>query len=124
MGKVYWKVDEYMLIKLYDFLKSKNVNVYFIGQHVGECKESYIVLKDAGINSLNGKAGTKYLDLIFFIPKNKYTSTEKYRKEIIGFVKEFGKLKYTGNETSIVTDDDKKAITFSITYKILLKLEG
>ncbi len=113
-----------MLIKLYDFLISKGINVYFIGQHQGECKENYVVLKDGGISSLNGKAGSKFLDLIFFIPQNRFTAIEPYRKLIKGYVKEFGKLRYTGNETSIVTDDDKKALTFSIMYQVQMKLEG
>ncbi len=113
-----------MLIKLYDFLYSKDVNVYFIGQHSGICEKNYVVIKDGGISSLNGKAGDKYLDLIFFIPQNRFTSIETYRKTIMSYVKEFGKLRYTGNETSIVTDDEKKALTFSITYKIQMKLEG
>jgi len=65
-----------------------------------------------------------YQDLIFFIPQNRFTSIEAYRKTIMSYVKEFGKLRYTGNETSIVTDDEKKALTFSITYKIQMKLEG
>lgn len=113
-----------MIVQLYDFLKQNNVEVYFIGQHKGECIAPYVVLKDAGINSLNGKAGNKYLDLIFFIPKNKFTTVEIYRKEVISKVKEFGKLRYTGNETSVITDDEKKALTFSIMYLIQMKLEG
>lgn len=113
-----------LLVNLYGFLVDRSIDVYFVGQHKGECVKPYVVLKDGGISSLNGKAGTKYLDLIFFIPQNRFTAIQDYKELVMGYVKEFGCFKYTGNETSTVIDDEKKALTFSITYQNLRKLEG
>ena len=44
-----------MIIKLFEYLKDNGADVYFVGQHKGECKSPYIVLKDDGTSSLNGK---------------------------------------------------------------------
>lgn len=113
-----------MIIKLYDFLKSKRIDTFFIGQHQGECKNNYVVLKDNGVFGLNNKAGKGYIDLLFFIPKNQFTKCESFKKQVKDLVKEFGKFRYSGQETGIETDDNKKALTFSILYEVQKKLEG
>lgn len=113
-----------MIIELFNFLKSKGIDVYFIGQHNGDCVSNYVVLKDGGSTSFNGKVGKSTIDVIFYIPKNKYYSVPSFKLSVIKLISEFGKLKYTGVETSTVTDDDKKAITFSIIYENLRKMEG
>ncbi|MDB1923394.1 hypothetical protein ABHA37_08200 [Clostridium tertium] len=106
-----------MIVKLYDFFKENNIECYFIGQHQGECIRNYVVLKDNGVKSLDGKVGTGYVDIIFYVPKNKFTKCELFKKEVKEIMKEFKNLKYTGIETGMVTDDEKKAITFSIMYE-------
>lgn len=113
-----------MIQKLYDFLCDKGVNVYFPGQHQGECKTNYIVIKDDGTNSENGVTGRGFIDLLFFVPIPDYLECNLYKKMIKTLIKEFGKLKYTGQETGPVTDDEKKAYTFSIYYEVYKKLEG
>lgn len=113
-----------MIVKLFDFLKLKGIEVYFVGQHKGECTSKYVVLKDSGTSSLNGKNGKGYIDVLFFIPQNRFTQCEQFKKEVKGYIKEFNKLKYTGNETGIVTDDEKKALTFSVLYELSKKMEG
>jgi hypothetical protein len=106
-----------MVVKLYDFLKGNNIDCYFIGQHQGECTRNYVVLKDDGVRSLDGKVGTGYVDIIFYVPQNNFTKCEPFKKEVKEIMKEFRNLKYTGIETGMVTDDEKKAITFSIMYE-------
>ena len=62
-----------MILKLYEYLQDNNIDVYLVGQHKGECKSPYIVLKDDGINSSNGIVGKGYIDVLFFIPENRFT---------------------------------------------------
>lgn len=113
-----------MLLKLYDHLKNNGIDVYFVGQHQRDCTSNYVVLKDGGQISENGKVGKKYLDILFFIPKNQFSLIDSFKKLVMSSIKEFNKLRYTGQETSIVADNDKKALTFSVLYQVEKKLEG
>lgn len=111
-----------MIVKLFEYLQEKEIDVYFVGQHKGECKKPYVVLKDDGTNSLNGKTGTSLIDVLFFIPENKFTRCESYKNDVKRLINQFGKIRYTGIETGIVVDDQKKALTFSVMYQCLKKL--
>lgn len=111
-----------MIIKLFEYLKDNGADVYFVGQHKGECKSPYIVLKDDGTSSLNGKTGTSLIDVLFFIPQNNFTKCDSYKNSIKEIIKQFGKVRYTGTETGIVVDDEKKALTFSVMYEFYKKL--
>ena len=111
-----------MIIKIFEFLQDNGIDVYFVGQHQGECKKPYIVVKDDGANSLDGKVGKGYIDLIFFVPENKFTQCELFNKTVKEFMKEFKDARYTGNETGIVIDNEKKALTFSVLYESYKRL--
>lgn len=112
MGK-----GDQVIVKVYDYLKENNVECYFVGQHKGECKSKYVVLKDSGTKSLDGRVGKGYIDIIFYVPQNQYTKCEPFKKSIKEMIKNLKKIRYTGMETGIVTDDEKKALTFSIMYE-------
>lgn len=58
-----------MIIKIFDYLYENEIEVYFVGQHKGECKKPYVVLKDDGINSSDGKRGKGYIDILFLYLK-------------------------------------------------------
>ncbi|WP_143314196.1 hypothetical protein [Clostridium sp. HBUAS56017] len=103
--------------KLFDYLYDNGINVYFPGQYEGECKENYVVIKDDGINSNTGKVGRGLIDLLFFVPISDYLECNRYKKQVKDLMKEFKDLRYTGNETGIVPDSEKKAYTFSIMYE-------
>lgn len=111
-----------MIIKLFEYLQENGIEVYFIGQKVGECKKPYVVLKDDGVNSLEGKLGKGYIDILFFVPQNQFTKCLSFKSNVKSLLKEFKNIKYTGNETGIVADDEKKAITFSIMYELYKKI--
>ena len=138
-----------MIVKLFEYLQDNKIDVYFVGQHQGECKKPYVVLKDDGVNSSNGRVGKGYIDILFFIPENRFTKikeffSSKIKCKVCKFyslifiernlkdrgnpvflwriVNEFKSIRYAGNETGIVTDNDKKALTFSIMYEKYIRL--
>jgi hypothetical protein len=111
-----------MILKVYEYLQDNNIDVYLVGQYKGECKSPYIVLKDDGITSSNRRVGKGYIDILFFIPENKFTKIKDFRKQVVDLLKEFKSIRYAGNETGIVTDNDKKALTFSIMYEKYMRL--
>lgn len=115
-----------MMKDIYDHLKAKNLNPYFIGQHKGECTKRYCVIKEnLQVPYFNtNKLGYKLVDIIVFVPDNSYVQIEPYIKQIKAAMKELKWLRKTGNETPVITDDDKKAYTMSIEYQIIKKLEG
>ena len=106
-----------MIVKLFEYLQDNKIDVYFVGQHQGECKKPYVVLKDDGVNSSNGRVGKGYIDILFFIPQNKFTECQSFKSKVKDLMKKFKDVKYTGNETGIVTDNEKKALTFSVMYE-------
>jgi hypothetical protein len=114
------------MIRIYEFLQSKGIESYFIGQHQGECKSSYVVLKDDSTSGQNGsnKIGAQSIDIIFFVPQNQFTKTKSFKSEVKAYLKELNFLRYTGIETGTVTDTEKKALTFSVLYQIQKALEG
>lgn len=114
-----------MVKRIYDHLKSKNLNPYFIGQHKGECLEKYCVIKENVQTNYSGTnvLGYKLIDIIIFVPINSYIELENYKKEILESIRELKSLRKTGNETPAIVDDTKKAYTISVEYQIMKKLE-
>lgn len=113
------------MLRIYDHLKSKGIDVYFIGQHKGECKLPYVVLKDDGTGGQNGsnKIGAQTVDIIFFVPQNQFTKIISFKNTVRVYLKELNFLRYTGIEMGTVTDDEKKALTCSVLYQIQKELE-
>ena len=112
-----------MIIKLLDYLHDNNIDAYFIGQHKGECISPYVVLKDSGTSGyLNNKNGVKLIDIIFYLPQNQFSRVESFRKCVFDLLNNYKDIRYTGDETGVITDDNKKAITFSIMYENQRKL--
>ncbi len=111
-----------MIVKLFEYLQDNKIDVYFVGQHQGECKKPYVVLKDDGVNSSNGRVGKGYIDILFFIPENRFTKIKDFRKQIVDLLKEFKSIRYAGNETGIVTDNDKKSINFFNYYEKYIRV--
>lgn len=110
-----------MIVKLQEYLVDNGVDTYFIGQYKGECKKPFVVLKDNGVNS-NSSVGKGYIDVLFFVPENNFTKCGPFKTNVKKLLKEFKNIKYAGVETGIVTDDEKKALTFSVLYESYFKL--
>ena len=111
---------------IFDTLETAELNPYFLGQHRGLCEKPFIVIKRGStLPSLNSnKVGQSIIDIIAFVPENDYLIVEPYKTAIKVALKELDVLRKTGNETPEITDDDKKALTFSIEYIIQKKMEG
>ena len=112
-----------MIIKLFEYLYEKGIEVYFIGQKKGECLSNYVVIKDSGtMPTVNNDLGIQVIDLYCYVPQTKYTETEKFKNKIKEIMKDFNSLRSTGTETPPVAEDDIKAFSFSIEYQNQKKL--
>ena len=105
------------MIKIFDYLQSNGIDVYFQGQYVGEAKNEIVVLRDAGTigNKFTGKV---VIDVMLYVPIKDITKLYDYKKKIKNILKEYKNANYTGDETSIIADDEKKAYTCSLSYEL------
>jgi hypothetical protein len=112
--------------KIYDCLEENGLNPYPLGKHKGECKENFCIIKEGEQipNIRSNKIGQQIVEIIVYVPYESYLNLRLYVKEIKNVLKELKFLRKTGNETSVIVDDDKKAYTMSIEYILLKKLEG
>lgn len=104
---------------IYDYLNSKNLNVYPPAAHSGECKERYCVLKSNGGNQF-GTFSTQieYYTLICYVPQNKYHELKSYMMECEKALNELSPMIMpTGQSSPDFFDDMINAHTNSLTYR-------
>lgn len=114
-----------MITRLYDFLHKENINVHMIGQLDGICTKPTVILKDMGkyANSnyySNGAGGYGIVHLLIYAPVGSYKGLIEYVAKVKEKMADFGyELKYTGNDTPIIEEDDIKALSTSVEYKYM-----
>ncbi len=111
--------------RIYDFLKSKKINVYFPGQHKGLCTEPYVVIHKRNQMATNSnRLGVQGTDIILYVPHFSYIRAEDYEEKVRVIMRKLEFLRKTGFETPWILDNDKKAFTKSMEYLIQKELEG
>lgn len=109
---------------VYLHLKSKGIDIYSPGQKTSTCTSPYVVVTDNGQYGMAGahRNGYSLIEVIVYIPLNKYSQIEGYKTQIKNYIKELTGIKATGLETPVIIDDFVKAYTTSIQYQILKKI--
>ena len=68
---------------LYTFLKSKGFDVYSPGQHVGECKSPYVVVRyDVTTQITNASSHWDLYAVMCYVPQNQYSKLETLTTEV------------------------------------------
>ena len=68
---------------LYMFLKSKGFEVYSPGQHVGECKSPYVVVRYDGTTQItNASSHWDLYAVMCYVPQNQYSKLETLTTEV------------------------------------------
>ena len=68
---------------LYAFLKSKGFDVYSPGQHVGECKSPYVVVRYDGTTQItNASSHWDLYAVMCYVPQNQYSKLETLTTEV------------------------------------------
>ena len=68
---------------LYMFLKSKGFDVYSPGQHVGECKSPYVVVRYDGTTQItNASSHWDLYAVMCYVPQNQYSKLETLTTEV------------------------------------------
>lgn len=105
-----------MFETIYKHLVANDFDCYSIGQHEGDCKKEYIVIKNNTPRSLSGTLLEEEAELLLYYPLGKYSKVSDF----IESVKEAMEgLTYENNLTPypIVVDDSKKAYMTILSYK-------
>lgn len=103
---------------LYDTVKTV-CPTYWVGQHEGECKKPYAVIKyKAQSTSLNNaNAGWQYLEVMVYVPHTSTATIESLQESIKIALAQAG-AEPTGNKTPDYVDTEKKAIMRSEEFRI------
>jgi hypothetical protein len=117
MGKSQWQ-------QLYDFLKSKNFNVFSPMQPIGECKQKYIVIKYAGsTRHMFCSTDVDIYTIFCYVPKDKYSILEGYVQDVKKAMKDiYPQFIPTGLQTASFYEEEIKAHMVSLDYKNYKKI--
>jgi len=103
--------------EVYDLLKNNNIETHFPGTKNGMCREPYVVIKGMGKYSTNGLTGSGLIHMLIYTPKNNYEGVHTFVNTVKDILKPLSNLKFTGNETPIIVEDEIDAFTTSIEYE-------
>lgn len=100
-------MQESRLKDIYKHLKSKNFDVYFTGQHKGDCINPYVVIKQ-GVSSKFQDISTNidYYELLVYVPKDKPSQIETMLAEVELAMKELYPMIKSQNERTEMFFDD------------------
>lgn len=117
------KVVNY-LQEIYDFLKKEGYDVYFSGQHKGNCISPYVVIKyDGAIESYIVSSDRPIYTLLCYVPYNMYSSMVQYVYDIKEKMRDlYPAIQYAGNETGSIYDEDIKGYMVSFMYQGVRKI--
>lgn len=109
---------------IYDHLKAEGFEVYAPGQHVGECRSNYVVIKDAGANRLSSFSTDQALyDAMCYVPMTKFSALESYVGSVKSSLKKlFPMIKPTGYQTPSFLDDTNNSYMISVQYSNYRKI--
>lgn len=103
-----------------DAMKAHSVEAYPPATKNGECIHEYVVIKqDGGSQYQSFSTEAHYYTLLLYVPRNKYASLERFKKEVKDVVATdlYPLLMPTGLETPDFYDDTFKAHMVSIQYR-------
>ena len=104
---------------IFQYLKARDIEVYFPAQHKGECLSNYVVVRTSTSTQFADYSSTiTYYDLMCYVPKARYgdldTFTEAVKDAMKGLVP---MIKPTYTETPGFYDESVKGYMRSIQYR-------
>lgn len=109
-----------MYKKIADTLTEEGIDVYSIGQHKGVCSEPFIVVKEYLSTSTSGKVIiSDTVDIFPFYPIGRYTQVSTYINKVDQAMLTIPGLEKIYNGGPITVDDNMKAYTTRLSYRLL-----
>lgn len=109
---------------IYMHLQREGFEVYFPGQHQGECISPYVVVKGAtNMQFRQYSTVAQYYDLLCYVPKDRYSSLYPYVDSVKAAMKQlFPMIKPAHYDTDSFYDDEIKGHMVSVQYLNYRKL--
>jgi len=106
-------------------LESKGHDVYFPGQHVGECKKPYIVIRDDGQSQfMQFSSHRRLYSIMVYVPLARYGELEPLADQVEREMKGLRPMIRSLNfRTPSFLDDTVKAHMVSAQYQNIQKME-
>lgn len=101
-------------------LNKNKIEAYPPTTKKGRCTSNYVVIKSSGASKIPGYTSeVHYYDVLCYVPQNKYTELEKFKKNVKEVVEKnlFPRLVPTGSESIDYFDEDIGGFMSSIMYK-------
>lgn len=104
---------------IYDCLKNNQVEVYFPGQHKGECTSNYVVVRDTtSVKSLSFSTMIHYYDVLCYVPQQRFGDLEPFLEEVKKAMKQLvPMIKPADSETGSFYDESNKGWMKSVQYQ-------
>lgn len=114
-----------VLKQVYDHLKKSGFDVYFPGQHKGDCENKYIVLKMDGGTVLETVSSERPIYTVMcYVPERKYSELADYVLDVKDKMRGvYPMLMYAGNETPSYFDESVSGHMVSFQYQGIRKLK-
>lgn len=114
-----------ILKQIRDVLSEDGTEVFFPGQHKGECLREYVVVKlDGATPEITVSSERPLYTIMCYVPANKYSSLEELvNKTKQKMKKVFPLVMYVGNETPSFYDESVDAHMISFQYQGCRKIE-
>lgn len=111
--------NETRLIDIYQHLSSSGFEVYFPTQKKGECREPYVVVRDAGTSSFLDYTSTQTLyELLCYVPKEQYSKLRPFADSVKAAMKGLWPMIVPMSyETPPFYDDGVKAHMTAVQYR-------
>lgn len=117
------RLKKEIIKQIYDVL-SHRFDTYFPGQHKGECKNPYVVIKQSGVVSTTVSSERPLYTIMCYVPANRYADMENMIYDAKQEMKKiFPLVMYTGNETESYYDDSVNGHMVSFQYLGCRKIE-
>lgn len=117
--------NESRIKDVYKFLAAAGFDVYFRGQHKGDCLAPYCVLTSTGDTKLpNISSVQNIIEIICYVPILNSGDLEEYCDEVKSAMKGMFPMIYPlYSDIGDYIDDDVKAVMRTIQYKFYKKIE-
>lgn len=114
-----------VLKQVYDHLKKSGFDVYFPGQHKGDCESKYVVLKMDGGTTLETVSSERPIYTVMcYVPERKYSEMADYVLDVKDKMRGvYPMLMYAGNETPSYFDESVNGHMVSFQYQGIRKLK-
>jgi len=109
------------------FLLDNEVKAYLPGQHSGECKERYVVVKAQMRNPIIGISSSwQRYDVLCYVPQNERSKLEAFVSEIETTMRELGKtmaIRSMNTRSPDFYDSDVRGHMMSTAFQVYYKNE-